>query len=94
MSLLGVLQQSWPVLLLQLFLPQYHLNVGSGVMCLGVLGVDLVIKFEFDMVGGFLGFRGTSECELGRGEIELQGLCRHIGDAYREIYVVFLGISG
>lgn len=55
MHLRLVLEQAWPVLLLQLLLAQNHLDVSRGVVCLGVLNIDLGEEFDLEEVGRLLG---------------------------------------
>lgn len=51
----GVLQQSWPVFLLELLLSQHHLDVGWRMMRLGVLHVDLAVELQFKVIRCLLG---------------------------------------
>lgn len=94
MNLSRVLEQAWPILLLQLLLSQYHLDVRSCMMCLRVLRVNFTIEFELDMIGSFLGLRSSREGELGGCKVELERFWRHVGDAYCEVDVVLLSIGG
>ncbi len=55
MHLLAVLEQSRPVLLLELLLAQHQLNVAAGVVNLGLLGIDFGVEVEVDGVRYFLG---------------------------------------
>lgn len=47
---LGVLEQSRPVLLLELLLLQLYLNILGSVVDLALSGVDLAPELELDMV--------------------------------------------
>jgi hypothetical protein len=49
-----ILEQPWPVFLLELLLPQDHLDVLGGVVGLGVGDVDLGEEGDIQVVRGFL----------------------------------------
>ena len=49
-----ILEQPRPILFLEIFLSQDHLDVGGSVVCLGVLYVDLGVELEVEMIGGLL----------------------------------------
>ena len=72
-SFLSFFQQPWPVFLLQLLLPQNKFQISLASLSLAVLNVDLTVEFEFNMVGGFLGVRATSECKRGGFQINFAG---------------------
>ena len=72
MHFLALLQKTWPVLLLELLLSQYHLHILSSVVNLALLWLDLGVELELQVVGSLKRIRGTSE---GKGcwlEIELE----------------------
>ena len=54
-ELLLVLQQTRPVLLLELLLSEDQLDTARRVVDLALLGVDLGVQVKLDVVGGLLG---------------------------------------
>lgn len=58
---LALLQQPWPVFLLQVLLPEHKLHIPRCVMRLAVLDVDLTIQLQLHVVGGLLGIGVASE---------------------------------
>lgn len=72
MHLRLVLQQTRPVLLLEILLSQHHLDVGGGVVCLGVVDVDLGEEVDLEVVGGLFCVRGAGEGQTGGLKVELE----------------------
>ncbi len=64
------------------------------MMRLGVLDVDLGVEFEFEVVGGLLGFRGAAEGEAGGLYVELDLLFGDIGRGDGQVDEVLLRIGG
>ena len=56
MHFLVALEQTWPVLSLQLLLSQNHLDVGCGVVGLGIVDIDLTVELNLEMIGGLFRF--------------------------------------
>ena len=93
MGLLGGLEQTGPVLLLELLLPQNQLNLTVIVVHLGVLGVDLAVQVEGDIiVNALLGV--SREGDVGRGDGQLGTGLVDIGGLDVDVQVVALGLSG
>lgn len=78
MDLLGVLQQTGPVFLLELLLAQVDLDVLAGVVDFALLGVDLGVELELEVVCLFkrVGVAGEGQrvgleiqLETGRGDV-------------------------
>lgn len=61
MSLLTLLEQSRPVFLLCLLLPQDKLNIFRSMMRLAIFNINVAVKLELDVICGFLGFRVAGE---------------------------------
>lgn len=93
MNLLVALEQTRPVLCLQVLLAEDHLDVGGGVVGLGVLYIDLGIELKFEMICCLLRFRGTGECKFCGSEIELERFRWYIRHADCEVDVVLLCIG-
>ena len=87
-----VLEQSWPVFLLELFLPQDHLDVFCRVICLRVFYIDLCIELKIQVVSRLLGLGGTRERKACGLEVEFQGRFRNIRDGDCKVDVIFLGL--
>ena len=62
-NLLLVLEETGPVLLLELLLSEDQLNPTGRVVDLALLGVDLGEKVHLDVVSGLLALRVTGEFE-------------------------------
>lgn len=54
-NLLAVLEQTGPVLLLELLLAQYECDIAAAVVDLGLFGVDLGVELDVNGVCDFLG---------------------------------------
>ena len=61
MHALAILQQTRPVLLLELLLPQQEAHIRAGGIRRGVLDIDLAVEVELDVIGGFFGFAVAGE---------------------------------
>lgn len=91
MNLLGVLQKARPVLHLQLLLSQDQLNLTVSVVDLAVLGVDLGVKVQRNMVRYTLS-RLAGEGDVGGGDLEV-GLCLgDVGSLEVNVEIVALGL--
>lgn len=93
-KLLRFLEQTRPVLLLQLLLLKLHLNVLGGVVDLGLRGVDFGVKFQLDMVLAFQGVRGTGKGQTRGFEIELKIILGNIRDVNGQVDEVLGSIAG
>lgn len=71
-NLLCVLKKSWPELLLELLLPQNHLDILGSVINLALLLVDLSVELKLDMVVSLQGIRVAREGESLWLELKLQ----------------------
>lgn len=91
MVLLGLLKQTGPELLLQLLLAQNELNLAVGVVHLAVLGVDLGIEGQRDLVCHALS-RLSSEGDLGGGDAEVGIGLGDVGSFEVNVEVVPLGL--
>ena len=92
MHSLAVLQQSWPILLVELLLPQNKAHIGARCMRLGVLDIDLSVEFKLNVIGSFLGFASAGEGEAGGFEIDLGFV--GIRCANRKVNVISLRVTG
>jgi hypothetical protein len=91
--LLGLLEKTGPVLFLQLLLPQNQLDPTVGVVHLAVLGVDLGIEGQRDLVCNALASL-ASEGDLGGGDVEVGIRLGDVGSLEVHIEVVALGFIG
>lgn len=89
---LAILQQTRPVLLLELLLPQQEAHIGARGMGLGVLDIDLAVELDLDVIGGFLGFAVASEGQA--VGFQFDGGFFGIRRADGEGDVVFLRVAG
>jgi hypothetical protein len=78
MHLLSALEQTWPVLLLELLLPQHQLDIAGRVVDLALGRVDLGVELQLDVVGFLFRLRVARECEFVGLEIELQVFGVHV----------------
>lgn len=92
MQLLALLQQTRPIFLLELLLSQHHLDIAIRVIDLALLGVDLRVKLQLDMVR--LIARFAREGELARLQIELEIFWLHVGHRDCQVDVILGGIGG
>lgn len=93
MNLLSRLQQTGPVLLLELLLPQNQLNLTVAVVHLGVLRVDLGIQLQLDVIlYALLG--GSGERDRGRRDVQLSLGLGDIGRLDVHVEVVALRFRG
>lgn len=93
MKLLGVLKKSWPVLLLELLLLKLYLNVLGSVVDLALLGVDLSVEVELNVIFSLQSTRGTSEGQLGGLKVKLKILLGDIGDGDGQVDEVLSSIG-
>ena len=94
MDLLLVLEQTRPVLLAEILLPQHEFHVSRGVVRLGVFDVNLAEKLELDVIGCLFRLRFAGEGQGSRLQVDFGGFGGHIrgGDCERD--VVAFGIVG
>lgn len=92
LQLLGLLEQARPVLLLELLLAQFNLDIARGVVDLAVLDVDLAVEGELEVVGGLLGVGQTLEVQAVGLKVQLEVLLLHVRDDNGEVDEVLLGI--
>lgn len=71
-NLLGILQQSWPELLLELLLSQHHLDVLECVVDLALLLIDLSVEVEVDGVRSLQRLRVALEGQSLWFELQLE----------------------
>jgi len=95
-NLLRILQQSWPELLLELLLPQNHLDVLGRVVDLAGRNVDLIVEIELHLVIPLERLGVTGEGERLRLQIELQlgWLDIRYGDGQVDEVLFGLGLIG
>lgn len=91
MDLLGVLQKTRPVLHLQLLLPQNQLNLTVGVVDLAVLGVDLSVEVQGDVVCYALA-RRSGERDIVGGDLQVGLVLGNVGGLDEDVEVVALGL--
>jgi len=89
-----LLDQSWPVLTLQLALLQHHLHIARRVIDLTRLGIDLLVEVQHDVVGRFLRLRVAREGQRGGLDVEFEFGGGDVGHGDGEEEVVFLGVGG
>lgn len=91
MNLLGGLQQTGPVLCLELLLAQHQLDLTVSVVDLAVLGVDLGKQIQGDVV--FYALLGVAcESDTGRLDVDSCGSTGNIGSLDANVEVVAFGI--
>lgn len=93
-ELLLLLEESGPVLLLELLLLQLQLHVLGGVVDLALCGVDLGVELELEVVGPLEGAGGAAKRQAGGLEVQLQAVLGHIGDRDGEVDKILLGLGG
>lgn len=93
MNLLGVLQETRPVFLLQLLLAQHQLDLAVSVVDLAVLGINLAEQVQRDVVCYTLA-RGAGERDIGGGEVDARLILGDIGGLQAHVEVVTLGLIG
>lgn len=71
MHFLGFLEEARPVLFLQLFLAQYHIDTASRVVLPRVVNINFSIELQVDLVIYVLGRGVTAEGNGSRGKAEL-----------------------
>ena len=54
--LLIALEQTRPVFSLEFLLSEDHLDIGCGVVGLGVFYINLAVELNIEVIGGLLGF--------------------------------------
>lgn len=91
MNLLVLLEQTGPVLQLQLLLAQNELDLTVGVVGLAVLRVDFAEQVQRDRVGDTLA-GGTGEGDIVGGDAQLSIGLGDIGSLQVHVEVVALGI--
>ena len=94
MHFLGLFQQPWPVLLLELLLSEYKLHIARGVMRLALLDVDFARELELDVVGGLLRVGVAGEGQGGWFQVDFEGFVGHVGGRDGEEDVVALWVRG
>jgi hypothetical protein len=94
-DLLRVLQETGPVLELELLLAQDQLNLTVGVVDLAVLGVDLSVEVQGDGVCDTLA-RSAGERDIGRSDAQLGVGLRDIGglQVHVEVVPLRIGVGG
>ena len=92
LELLSLLEQTRPVLLLELLLAQLDLDIARGVVDLAVLDVDLAVEGELEVVGCLLGVGETLEVQAIGLEVQLEVVLLHIGNDNGEVDEVLLGV--
>ena len=93
LELLGLLEQTGPVLVVELLLAQLELDVPGGVVDLAVLRVDLGVKLKLDVIVALQSVGVTIEGQGGGLQVELEALLGYIGDGDSEIDEVLLRIG-
>lgn len=94
MQLLGLLQQPWPELLLELLLPKHELDVLARVARLALLRHDLVVEGHLQVVGALERFAVAGEGQACGLEVQLQVRRWHVWDGDGEVDIVLLGVGG
>lgn len=92
--LLGVLEQARPVFFRKVLLLQLDLNVASRVVDLALLGVDVGVEVDLDVVSGLLGIRVASKGKASGLEVEFHVFGWHIGDGDGEPDIVLFSVAG
>ena len=64
------------------------------MMRLAVLGVDLGIEFELQVVGCLFGVRVAAEGEGGGFQVDFEGFGGDVGGGDGEVDVISLGVGG
>lgn len=93
MNLLGLLQQTGPVGIVELLLAQLQLDIAGGMVDLALGRVNLGVELELEVVGPFEGIGVTGEGQAIWLEVQLQVGSRHIGNADGQVDKVLLGID-
>jgi hypothetical protein len=90
-NLLGGLEETGPELFLELLFPQNQFNLAVAVVHLGVLGVDLSVQIQGNLVPNtLLGITGKRD--IGRGNVEGGLRAVHIGSLNAHVEIIALGI--
>lgn len=93
MDLLGILQETRPVLLLQLLLAQHQLNLAVGVVDFAVLGIDLAKQVQGDVVCDTLA-GGAGERDIVGGDSDVGLVLGDVRSLQAHVEVVALGLIG
>lgn len=93
LELLGLLEKTGPVLLLQLLLAQLDLNVAGGVGNLGVLRVNLAVEFKLEVVVTLQCVGVALELQGRRVEVKLVLVGGNIGDGDGQVDEVLLRVG-
>ena len=90
---LVLLEESWPVLLLEVLLLELDLDVLGSVVDLALGRVNLGVEFELDVVLALQGARGTGEGQGGGLEVQLQVILGYVRDGDGQVDEVLGGVG-
>lgn len=89
---LVLLEESWPVLLLEVLLLELDLDVLGSVVDLALGRVNLGVEFELDVVLALQGARCTGEGQGGGLEVQLQVILGYVRDGDGQVDEVLGGV--
>lgn len=92
-NLLGLLEETRPVMSIKLLLAELHLDITGRVVDLARSRVNLGVELKLDMVGLLEGVGVAGEDETSGLKVELEVGSRDVGNADGEVDEVVLGVG-